>query len=114
MVTQQFRARSIVLGLVIWCTALPQVHAVQPEPHEILIQGFMFRPASTTIQVGESVIWTNKDDEPHTVSSDTGLFRSSALDTDETFTFRFDKPGIYHFICSIHPRMTGMIIVREH
>jgi hypothetical protein len=53
----------------------------------------------------------NKDDEPHNVVSDTGLFRSGAVDTDETFSFKFDKPGTYHFTCSIHPRMVETIIV---
>jgi plastocyanin len=62
--------------------------------------------------VGEQVTWLNKDDEPHTVVSDTGLFRSSAMDTNESFSFKFDKPGTYHFTCSIHPRMVGTIVVK--
>jgi plastocyanin len=53
----------------------------------------------------------NKDDEPHTVASDEGLFRSSALDTDESFSYKFDKPGTYHYTCTIHPRMIGTITV---
>lgn len=52
------------------------------------------------------------DDEPHTVVSDTGLFRSGALDTKESFSFKFDKPGTYHFTCSIHPAMVGTIVVQ--
>jgi plastocyanin len=57
------------------------------------------------------VTWTNKDDEPHTVASDEGVFRSGALDTDESFSFKFDKPGTYHYTCTIHPRMIGTITV---
>jgi plastocyanin len=53
----------------------------------------------------------NRDEEPHTVTSDTGLFRSGALDTNDTFVFKFDKPGTYHFLCSIHPQMVGTIVV---
>jgi len=51
------------------------------------------------------------DDEPHTVVSDAGLFRSGALDTNETFSYTFDKPGSYHVVCSIHPRMLATVVV---
>jgi plastocyanin len=78
----------------------------------VLARDFMFGPASLTVSAGSTVTWTNKDDEPHTVVSDTALFRSGALDTDESFSFRFDKPGTYHYACSIHPRMVGTIIVQ--
>ncbi len=71
----------------------------------------MFEPQSVTAKVGETITWINKDDEPHTVRSDAGLFASAALDTGETFRFRFDKSGTYHFFCSIHPKMTGTIVV---
>jgi plastocyanin len=54
----------------------------------------------------------NLDDEPHTVASDTGLFRSGGLDTNETFSFKFDKPGTYHYTCSIHPKMVGTVLVQ--
>jgi plastocyanin len=78
----------------------------------IEIRDFMFAPDSATIKLGESVTWANQDDEPHTVVSDSGEFRSGALDTGEAFTFRFTRPGTYHFTCSIHPKMVGTIIVR--
>jgi plastocyanin len=67
---------------------------------------------SRTGSAGATVTWTNKDDEPHTVVSDTAPFRSGALDTDESFSFRFDEPGTYHYACSIHPRMVGTIVVQ--
>ena len=78
----------------------------------VLAREFMFAPTSLTVSAGSTVSWTNKDDEPHTVVSDTALFRSGALDTDESFSFRFDKPGTYHYACSIHPRMVGTIVVQ--
>ena len=77
----------------------------------IEIRDFMFAPGTVAIAAGGSVTWSNQDDEPHTVVSDEGLFRSGALDTGETFTFRFDRPGTYHFTCSIHPKMVGTISV---
>src|SRR5215475_8987297 len=73
----------------------------------VLAREFMFAPASLTVAAGSTVTWTNNDDEPHTVVSESGLFRSAALDTHESFSFRFDKPGTYRYACSIHPRMVG-------
>jgi plastocyanin len=108
------RRRSFaVLSAAALClmAASTQAKAGSPDPAQFVIKNFMFTPMSLTVKAGSSVTWTNEDDEPHTVVSDTGLFRSAAVDTDETFSFKFDKPGTYHFTCSIHPRMVGSIIV---
>ena len=89
---------------------IPSV-AQTSNPTQIVVKDFMFSPTPLTVKVGSTVTWTNKDDEPHTVVSDTGLFRSGAMDTDDTYKFTFDKPGTYHFTCSIHPRMVGTVVV---
>lgn len=81
-------------------------------PPIVIAKDFMFAPGTITIKAGSTVTWKNTDDEPHTVVSDAGLFRSGALDTNESFSFRFDKPGTYHYACSIHPRMVGTIVVQ--
>jgi plastocyanin len=80
-------------------------------PGQVVIKDFMFMPATLTVKAGTTVTWANKDEEPHTVFSDTGLFRSGAMDTGEVFSFKFDKPGTYHFVCTIHPRMVGTVVV---
>jgi plastocyanin len=80
-------------------------------PGEVVIRDFMFVPSTLTVKAGTTVTWANKDEEPHTVFSDTGLFRSGAIDTGEVFSFKFDKPGTYHFLCTIHPRMVGTVVV---
>ena len=82
------------------------------DPNRIVVKEFMFAPNSLSINAGSTVTWANMDDEPHTVVSDTGLFRSGAMDTNESFSFKFDEPGTYHFSCSIHPRMVGTIVVQ--
>jgi plastocyanin len=92
--------------------AAPAAQAADPAPNTIKIQNFMFQPTSLKIHAGTTVTWSNLDQEPHTVVSDSGLFRSSALDTKDTFAFKFDKPGTYRFLCSIHPQMVGTIIVQ--
>lgn len=86
--------------------------ATAPLATQVVIKGFMFEPRTLTARVGATITWINQDEEPHTVRSDAGLFASSALDTGERFRFRFDQPGTYHFVCSIHPKMTGTIVIQ--
>jgi plastocyanin len=86
--------------------------AAETDFPKVVVKDFMFTPMSLTVKAGSTVTWVNMDDEPHTVVSNTQLFRSGALDTKETFSFRFTEPGTYHFTCSIHPRMVGTIVVQ--
>lgn len=81
---------------------------------EVKIDNFSFGPASLTVSVGSTVTWTNRDDIPHTVVSadDPKVFKSKVLDTDEKFSFTFTKAGTYAYFCSIHPKMTGKVIVQ--
>jgi plastocyanin len=76
-----------------------------------MARDFMFAPTSLTVRAGSTVTWTNKDAEPHTVVSVTGMFRCAALDTNDRFAFKFDEPGTYRYTCSIHPRVVGTIVV---
>ena len=78
---------------------------------EVSARSFMFSPATLTVKAGSTVRWVNLDEEPHTVLDDGGLFRSAALDTKDSFSFRFEKPGTYHYRCTIHPWMVGSIVV---
>ena len=82
------------------------------QPSRIVIQNFDFTPMTLTVNAGAMVTWTNKDGEPHTVVSEDGLFHSKALDEGDSFSFKFDKPGTYKILCSIHPQMRGIITVR--
>ncbi len=82
------------------------------ETTEVKIDNFSFGPGTLTVPVGTIVTWTNRDDIPHTVVSTDGVFKSKVLDTDEKFSFTFSKPGTYPYFCSIHPKMTGKVIVQ--
>lgn len=86
----------------------------KPSSAEVKIDNFSFGPASLTVVVGTTVIRTNRDDIPHTVVStdDAKTFKSKALDTDEKFSFAFAKAATYPYFCSIHPKMTGKVIVQ--
>ena len=79
----------------------------------VTIRGFAFEPARLTISAGSKVTWTNRDEEPHiVVSAGTQFASSPALDTDDSYTTVFAKPGTYTYFCSIHPHMVGTIIVK--
>jgi plastocyanin len=106
------KLKTISLPLMAAAMAAIWVVSEAAAPNSIEVKDFMFMPTTLTVNAGAEVSWVNKDDEPHTVVSDAGLFRSGALDTGESFSFKFDKPGTYHFTCSIHPRMVGTIIVK--
>jgi plastocyanin len=83
-----------------------------PTTAAVTIDNFSFTPAELTVSVGTTVIWTNRDDIPHTIVSNDGVFKSKVRDTDETFSFTFDKAGTYSYFCSVHPKMTGKIVVQ--
>jgi plastocyanin len=88
------------------------VPTTAPAEVEIKIDNFTFSPATVTIAPGTKVTWINHDDIPHTATSTTKLFNSKALDTDEKYSFTFDKAGTFPYFCAVHPHMTGQIIVK--
>jgi plastocyanin len=90
-------------------TALPAAPATGTPV--VTIQNFKYTPASVTIHVGQSVRFINRDDEAHTATSRTNAFDTGGLDTGDSQTIRFTKPGKYSFFCSLHPYMTGTVIV---
>jgi len=71
-----------------------------------------FGPQAPTVAAGTTVTWTNRDDIPHTVVSVDGVFKSKVLDTDEKFSYTFATAGTFSYFCSIHPKMTGKIVVQ--
>lgn len=78
----------------------------------VTIDNFTFKNAVVTVKPGTTVTWTNGDDIPHTVVSKDGLFKSKVLDTGDKFSFTFTKAGQFGYYCSIHPHMTGTIVVK--
>jgi plastocyanin len=93
-----------------------RTHAMQGNPPPtavaIDIDNFKFGIVSIEVAKGTIVRWTNRDDVPHTVVSSTKLFKSPPLDTDESFSYTFTDTGTFEYYCSLHPRMTGKIVVK--
>jgi plastocyanin len=84
---------------------------VQAAETEVNIDQFTFFPQRITVKAGTTVTWTNEDDVPHTVASSIKVFKSKALDTADKFSFTFTTPGTYDYFCSLHPHMTGAVVV---
>ena len=102
-------ARSAALALLAAGLAASAANAADAT---VTIKSFMFMPKDVHIAAGSTVTWKNMDEEPHTVTSDTGVFRSGGIDGGGTFQFKFAQPGVYKYTCSIHPQMVGTITVQ--
>jgi plastocyanin len=105
---------TIAVALLSGGSAAVKANAQQapPKTAEIKIDNFSFAPGTFTVAVGTTVTWTNHDDIPHTAVSTDGVFKSKVMDTDEKFSYTFTKAGTYPYFCSIHPKMTGTIVVQ--
>jgi plastocyanin len=105
--------RSVFAAGAIAALLASPVAAADAQPaNAVIIKNFDFAPMFLTVKPGVTVTWKNLDGEPHTITSADGLFRSGALDTNESYSFKFDRPGTYKYVCSIHPRMTAAIVVK--
>jgi len=108
-------ATPVMIAVLLLFAASPSVTANdQPSAAnaEVKIDNFSFGPQTVTVPVGATVTWTNRDDIPHTVVSTDGVFKSKVRDTDETFSYTFTKAGTYPYFCSVHPKMTGKVVVQ--
>jgi plastocyanin len=105
---------AMLLGPVVGaCIAFGAVAAEEASGDVINIDNFIFTPPEMTVPVGTTVKWLNRDDIPHSVVDSNKVFRSKALDTDDSFSFTFTNAGTYTYFCGLHPHMTGKIIVKD-
>jgi plastocyanin len=106
---------AVIIAIVLLVAGSPNVTA-NDRPSaaiaEVKIDNFIFGPQTITVPVGATVTWRNKDDIPHTSVSTEGVFKSKVLDTDEAFSYTFTKSGTYPYYCTIHPKMTGKVVVQ--
>jgi plastocyanin len=108
-------AATAVIAIVLLLAGSPIARASdQPSAPgaEVKIDNFSFGPQTITVPVGATVTWTNHDDIPHTSVSTEGGFKSKVMDTEEKFSYTFTKAGTYPYYCSIHPKMTGLVVVK--
>ena len=108
-------ATPVVIATLLLFVGSPSVRAsnqASAANAAVKIDNFVFGPQTLTVPVGTTVTWTNSDDIPHTSVSTEGVFKSKVLDTDEKFSYTFTKVGTYPYYCTIHPKMTGTVVVQ--
>ncbi|HXA09520.1 MAG TPA: cupredoxin domain-containing protein [Chthoniobacterales bacterium] len=109
-----FTISSLCLSSLSFGQAEKGASADNTKTNQIVIKDFHFDPQVLTVRSGEKITWTNRDEEPHTVVSVEKQFKKSGpLDTDQEFTITAGAPGTYTYYCSVHPKMTGTIVVKK-
>jgi len=113
MATKRFERlrRLLSAALLLAAASLAVSHAAQAENASVAIDNFTFNPPRLSVRPGTTVTWRNADDIPHAIASTTTALKSKALDTDDSYSFTFTDPGTYDYFCSLHPHMTGTIVV---
>jgi len=102
------------LNLSLFALAGEMKNADSTKQNKIEIKDFAFNPQTITVKSGQRITWINRDEEPHTVVSVGKKFpRSSGLDTDQEYSVIAGAPGTYEYFCSVHPKMTGTIVVEK-
>jgi len=108
-----FQAAALAAGALMLSTVSTMTKAAPaPAAASVQIGNFTFKAPVVTVKPGTTVTWTNADDIPHTITSTTGQFRSKVLDSGDHFAFTFAKAGQFGYFCSLHPHMTGTVIVK--
>ena len=108
-----FQAAVLTTSACMMITVATMTKAAPPAAAaSVSIDNFTFKDPVVTVKPGTTVTWTNADDIPHTVVAKDGSFKSKVLDTGDRFSFTFAKPGQFGYFCSIHPHMTGTIVVK--
>ena len=103
---------ALLLGPVVGAMLAFGAVAAQDATDVITIDNFTFTPKELTVAVGTTVKWVNHDDIPHTVVEKKTIFRSKALDTDDSYSFTFTSAGTFDYFCGLHPHMVGQVIVK--
>src|SRR5438270_11933884 len=114
--THPLRACAAVALIFCAAFAMPVIYAAAASPAarvDVNIAKFAFAPKDITIAPGTTIVWTNRDETPHTVASNDKRFASKGLDTDDTFEQTFASEGDFGYICTVHPFMTGVVHVRK-
>ena len=101
--------RAFAAGAAVCCAVYAAIAA--PGETHLTIDNFTFMPDTITVPIGTKIVWENDDDIPHSIVETTGKFHSPALDTEDKFTFTFDRAGTFAYFCGLHPHMKGKVVV---
>jgi plastocyanin len=103
---------SLLLAASVLVVSVPGVSAASTLTVEI--SNFAYQPATVTIQVGDTVTWTNLDSAAHTATdTGSGALFDGVMSTGESFSYTFTRAGTFDYFCTFHPEMTGTVIVES-
>jgi plastocyanin len=103
---------AMLIGPIVGAMLAAAAVAAQDTTNVITVDNFTFTPPELTVAVGTTVKWVNHDDSPHTVVNKDKVFRSKALDTDDSYSYTFASAGTFDYFCGLHPHMVGKVIVK--
>ena len=106
-------ARGMLSLAFVLATMAPMLPAHATTSVPVDIRKFAFVPKELTVPVGTTITWTNHDETPHLIIARDKSFASKAMDTDDSFSFTFTRPGDYSYFCTLHPFMTGTVHVSK-
>jgi len=104
------RTRTSTLWFVV-AAGLACATAAHAAEHTVVMDGVKFEPASLNVARGDTVVWINKDPFPHTVTAQ-GVFDSHEIAAAKSWKFTPRKPGVYEYVCTLHPGMKGTLTVK--
>lgn len=104
------RSLLILLALVVHFRPASADENTQPKTHLVAIKGFKFDPEKLEVEAGDTVVWTNEDIVPHTVTAD--RFKSKSMDQGEGWSLKTKQKGDFPYLCKFHPSMKAELIVR--
>ncbi len=96
----------LLAALLAWLPATTQAAEIT-----VAIRDYAFVPDKVAIHPGDTVVWTNRDQVPHTVTALGGAFASGAIAPGASFRYRFPAAGRYSYRCSLHPEMQASVVV---
>lgn len=102
----------VTVGVVLLLALLGVGSSAAAATQDVSIKNFAFQPGALTVNIGDTVRWTNNDSAGHTTTSSAALWDSGRLGTGQTFDFTFTQAGSFAYICNIHPSMQGTIVVQ--
>jgi plastocyanin len=111
MTMRSFLAAAMLQAVFIAALVTFPARAAPAAETIVKIDNFAFGPQRLTVAIGTTVRWENEDDIPHNIASTSKVFRSKVLDTHDSFSFTFTAAGVFDYFCSLHPHMTGTIVV---
>jgi plastocyanin len=106
-----FLISCLVLGISCKAQDSTGTSSITQTANEVVIDNLAFEPATLNISTGTTVTWANNDSAAHTITARDNTFKSGTLSPGGSFSFTFNEKGTFEYYCTIHPSMTGKIIV---